>query len=433
MSQAANATAQRAFVLGGGIVGVCCAYALQRSGFTTTLIEKGAPGHAASFGNSASIGLASVPPLGMPGMMRNLPRMLMDPNHALVIRLRHLPQTLPWLMRFRRTLSPVRVQAITNARAGLLSHAGNAYKSLLVEIGRTELIRTTGLIFAYESRRSFEGARAGLALRRSHGIEVQELDGPALRDLEPAISDRAVCGVHFPIVQTVTNPLDLTEAILGAFRARGGRVLCKSVRGFETGPAGISRIVTDAARHECDLAVLAAGAWSGRLARMLGDRVSIVPERGYHIMIAAPPHMPAIPVVSGDHNVSISTLTTGLRMTTMAELTSIDAPADYARALRIFRAAAPLIRRLELDTTTPWASRWMGARPSTPDSLPVIGRSPRHRNTIYACGHGHLGVTFGAITGAIVGSLARGETPNFDITPYRPDRPFDGSHLTNRC
>ena len=153
MSQAANATAQRAFVLGGGIVGVCCAYALQRSGFTTTLIEKGAPGHAASFGNSASIGLASVPPLGMPGMMRNLPRMLMDPNHALVIRLRHLPQTLPWLMRFRRTLSPVRVQAITNARAGLLSHAGNAYKSLLVEIGRTELIRTTGLIFAYESRR----------------------------------------------------------------------------------------------------------------------------------------------------------------------------------------------------------------------------------------------------------------------------------------
>ncbi len=428
MSQQASA-AGRAFVIGGGIVGVCSAYALQLNGFATTLIEKGVPGHAASFGNSASIGLASVPPLGMPGMMRTLPRMLADPNHALVIRLRHLPQTLPWLMRFRRALAPARVDAIAAARAALLSHAGTAYESLLAEIGRTELIRTTGLILAYESRNSFAGARAGLALRRRHGIEVRELDGPALRDLEPAISERAVCGVHFPIVQTVTNPLDLTEAILGAFRARGGRVLCETVRGFETGPAGVSRIITDAARHECDLVVLAAGAWSGALARMLGERVSIVAERGYHIMIPAAPRMPAIPLVSGEHNVSISTLTTGLRMTTMAELTAIEAPADHARALRIFRAAAPLIRGLDLDTTSPWASRWVGARPSTPDSLPVIGRSPRHRNVIHAFGHGHLGVTFGAVTGAVVGTLARGETPNLDITPYRPDRRFDGSHL----
>jgi D-amino-acid dehydrogenase len=112
----------------------------------------------------------------------------------------------------------------------------------------------------------------------------------------------------------------------------------------------------------------------------------------------------------------------------MAELTAIEAPADHARALRIFRSAAPLIRGLELDIS----SRWVGARPSTPDSLPVIGRSLRHRNVIHAFGHGHLGVTFGAVTGAIVGTLARGETPNLDITPYRPDRRFDGSHLNSR-
>ncbi len=421
-----DGTGQLAFVLGGGIVGACCAYALQRAGFATTLIEKDIPGHAASFGNSASIGLASVPPLGMPGMMRQLPRMLADPTHALVIRTRHLPQSLPWLLRFRRTLDPSRVEAITDARAALLAHAGTAYDSLLAEIRRPELIRTTGLIFAYESRRSFEAARAGLELRRRRGIEVRELDGPALRELEPAISERAACGVHFPIVQTVTNPLDLTQAILDAFHARGGRVLCETVRAFETDGTGVSRVMTDAARHPADLVVLSAGVWSGALARRLGDPVSILAERGYHIMINSAPAMPAIPVVSGDHNVSISTLNTGMRMTTMAELTAIDAPPDHERALRIFRAAAPLIRKLELNV----ASRWMGSRPSTPDSLPVIGRSPRHRNVIYAFGHGHLGVTFGAVTGAIVGTLARNETPNLDITPYRPDRRFDGSHLS---
>ena len=393
--------------------------------FNVSLIDKDAPGRAASFGNSASIGLASVPPLGMPGMLRDLPRMLLDPMHPLVIRWRDLPQTLPWLLRFRRTLAPARVEAIARARAALLAHAGHAYGSLLAEIGRPELIRTTGLIFVYEFRAAFEGARAGIALRRQHGIEAQELDGTALRMLEPAVSERAVCGVHFPIVQTVTDPLTLTEAIIDAFRTRGGRVLRETVRGFETGPHGVAQVITDVAQHACDQVVLAAGAWSAKLVALLGEAVAVTAERGYHVMIEDAPHMPAIPVVSGDRNVGIFTLTSGLRMTTMAEFTAIDAPPDHERALRIFGGAAGLIRGLELNV----ASRWVGSRPSTPDSLPVIGRSPRHRNVIYAFGHGHLGVTFGAVTGAIVGTLARDETPNLDITPYRPDRRFDGSHL----
>jgi D-amino-acid dehydrogenase len=426
VSQSANvAAAQTAFVLGGGIVGACCALALVRRGFDVALIEKDAPGRAASFGNSASIGLASVPPTGMPGMMRDLPRMLLDPMHPLVIRWRHLPQTLPWLLRFRRALAPARVEAIAGARAALLTRAGHAYDSLLAEIGRPELIRHTGLIFAYESRAAFEHARGGIALRRRHGIEARELDGVALRALEPALSDRAVCGVHYPIVQTVVNPLSLTEAIVDAFRARGGRVLREEVRGFELGPHGVAQAVTDAGRHACDLVVLAAGAWSRQLGALLGEAVTLIAERGYHVMIENAPHLPAIPVAAGDRNVSISTLTTGLRMTTMAELTTIDAPPDHDRALRVFRGAAGLIRGLELNI----ASRWVGSRPSTPDSLPVIGRSPRHRNVIYAFGHGHLGLTFGAVTGAIVGTIARDESPNLDITPYRPDRRFDGSHL----
>ena len=422
MSEQAQPTA---FVLGGGIVGVCCAYALQRQGFATTLVEKDQPGRAASFGNSASIGLASVPPLGMPGMMRDLPRMLRDPLHSLVIRARSLPRTLPWLDRFRRALPPGRVDAISDARAALLAHAGAAYDTLLAEIGRRELIRPTGLLAAYESRAAFEGSRAGITLRRDRGIEARELEGPALRELEPALSERVTCGVHYPAVQTVTNPIDLTHAVLDAFLAQGGRLLCETVRGFETGPGGITAVVTDTARHPASLAVLAAGAWSAALAARLGERIAITAERGYHVMIPAAPHMPAIPVIAGDHNVSIVTLSAGLRMTTMAELAAIDAPPDHARALRIFRAAAPLIRGLELEV----ASRWVGARPSTPDSLPVIGRSARHPNLLYASGHGHLGVTFAAVTARIVAALARGEAPGLDITPYRPDRAFDGSHL----
>ena len=415
----------KAIVIGGGIIGACCGYNLLRAGYDVTILEKDKPGHAASFGNSGSIGLASVPPLGMPGMLKDVPRMLLDPMHPLVVRWGHLATSVPWLRKFIRSTAPARVEAITTARATLLRHAGTAYDSLLAEIGRPDVIHGGGLIFAYETQAAFDGARGGIALRQRHGIEAHELTGAQLRELEPAISERAAAGVYYPVVQTVTHPLALTEAILDAFRAQGGRVLQEEIRALTPGPNGIAAVVTNIASHPTDLTVLAAGAWTAQLAKLLGETLPIIAERGYHIMIDHPAITPAIPVVSGDRNVSITTMTTGLRMTTMAEFAAIDAPPDHARALKIFQGTAPLIRGLEI---TP-ASRWMGARPSTPDSLPVIGRSPRHRNVIYAAGHGHLGLTFGAITGRIVATLARDETPNLDITPYRPDRAFDGSHL----
>ncbi len=127
MLNAPDPAASKAIVIGGGIVGACCAYTLMRRGFAVTLLEKDEPGRAASFGNSASIGLASVPPLGMPGMLKDVPRMLLDPNHALVVRWRHLPTSLPWLLRFTRSMAPERAEAIGRARAALLSHAGTAY------------------------------------------------------------------------------------------------------------------------------------------------------------------------------------------------------------------------------------------------------------------------------------------------------------------
>jgi D-amino-acid dehydrogenase len=418
----------RAMVLGGGIVGVCCAYALARRGFDVSIIEKDTPGRAASFGNSGSIGLGSVPPLGMPGILRDVPKMLIDSGHPLVIRWRSLHKTLPWLLKFRNALAPARVEAIAAARAHLLSHAGAAYDSLLNEIGHSELIYGRGLIATYETQAAFERARAGIELRRRHGITCTEMTGAALRELEPALSGRVVAGYHYPAVRTVIDPYSVTTAVLDAFRALGGHVLRETVLDFERGLMGVARVITDVASHDSDLVVLATGAWTRELAAKLGDRIQVTPERGYHIMIDTPPDSPTIPIMAGDRNVTITSMTGGLRMTTMAEFTTADAPPDHDRALRLFQAAAGVIRGLEVKV----ASRWMGSRPSTPDSLPVIGRSPNAANVIYASGHGHLGLTFGAVTASIVAQLARDETPNLDISAFRPDRAFDGSHLPPR-
>jgi D-amino-acid dehydrogenase len=427
-SSAAKEQAPRAVVVGAGIVGACCAYALQRAGFDVLLIEKDEPGRAASYGNSGSIGLSSTPPLGMPGMLKDVPRMLLDPTHALVIRWKHLPLVLPWFLKFAQTLKPERVEAISHARAALLAHAGEAYDDLLAEIGRPELIYGNGLIFAYETEEAFARARYSMELRRRTGIELREMNVAELKAIEPALSDKVRKGIFLPNVRTTTNPLRLTEAIVAAFRARGGTLARETVLAFERGDAGVRAVVTDYGRHACDLAVIAAGAWSRTLVRDLGNAIPLAAERGYHIMIGEAAVLPKTPIVSGDRNVSIVTLDEGLRMTTMAEFAEIDAPPDHERAMRIFKGAAGLIRDLEMKV----ASRWVGSRPSTPDSLPVIGRSPRLPNVFYAFGHGHLGVTFGAVTGRLIAQLARREQPNIDVSLYRPDRDYAGGHLVHR-
>jgi D-amino-acid dehydrogenase len=414
-----------AVIVGGGIVGVCCSYALRRAGFIVTLIEKDEPGRAASYGNSGSIGLSSSPPLGTPGMFKDVPRMLLDPMHAFVIRWRHLPRAVPWFLKLARTLKPEKIEAIAKARAMLLGHAGQSYDDLLAEIGRPEIIHKTGLLFAYETDEAFSGAQYGVELRRRTGIEVRAMDSGTMRDLEPALSDKAQRGLFLPNVRTTTHPLHLTEAILAAFIARGGRLVKEAVVGFERNGSNVTAVKTDRERHPCDVAVISAGAWSRDLVKLLGDRTPLESERGYHIMIDGARNLPRIPVVSGERNVSITTMDDGLRMTTMAEFAAIDAPPDHERAMRIFKAAAGLIRDLELKV----ASRWVGSRPSTPDSLPVIGRSPRARNVLYAFGHGHLGVTFGAITGKLIAQMARDERPNIDVSLFRPDRDYTADHL----
>jgi D-amino-acid dehydrogenase len=417
--------ARHVIIVGGGIVGVCCGFSLLRAGFDVTIIEKDEPGRAASYGNSGSIGLGSSPPLGMPGMLKEVPKMLLDPMHALVVRWARLPFALPWFWKFTRTLDPGRVEAIARARAALLVESGKAYDALLAEIDHRDLIYSRGLIFAYESEATLRGARAGVELRRRTGIEVQELSGDAAREVEPTLSDSIVGGIFVPNVRTTTNPLRLTTAILDAYLQRGGRLLREQVQGFERQGKTVRAVITDQGRHACDMAVISAGAWSRRLVQKLGDSVPLEAERGYHIMIDNPTVMPAVPVVSGDRNVAITSFDNGLRLTTMAEFAEIDAPPDHERALKLFKASASILRNLEIRVD----SRWVGSRPSTPDSLPVIGRATDWSNVFYAFGHGHLGLTFAPVTGNLITDLALDRKPAMDILPYRPDRKYDGSHL----
>jgi D-amino-acid dehydrogenase len=405
-------------VIGAGIVGVCCALHLQREGFKVRLVEKDAPGMKASFGNSGSFGTASCVPFAMPGVLKKVPRMLFDSESPLKLRWSHLPKALPWFLRFVEAARPSRVEAIAAARNSLLKHTHEGYAPLIESAGAEKWVNDDGLLMTFESEAAFEGATYALDLRRRHGVHMDILDGNEARQMEPALSDKVVKAVSLPEVGRTIDPLRLTEALAADFVRRGGEIVNAEVRGFEMGEEGPSKLLTDRGVLEVEMVVIAAGVWSRMLAAQLGTRVPLEAERGYHVMFANPAVKLRKALVSADRSVSLAHMHEGIRATGVAEFAAPDAPADMANARMVQRHAQILVPGLTGEPT----SQWMGPRPSHPDSKPVIGRSPRHANVLFAFGHDHLGLTMAGITGKLVAELAADRPPSVDLLPFRPDR-----------
>jgi D-amino-acid dehydrogenase len=411
-------TSRHVAVVGAGIVGVCAALYLQRDGHRVTLIDRQGPGEGASKGNAAVIAAESCVPVATPGILWRVPGMLMDPLGPLAIRWRYLPRLAPWLWEFVKASSPARVEEISGALRPLLTQAVDSYVPLLKNAGIEDMLRRTGWLGVYESERKFAAAQPDLALQRRRGVQMQVLPAEEIRQFEPCLAPIYKHAVYFPENAYVTNNYRLVQALAESLVRGGGAVLKEDVRDFEIGPNGPTHVVTDRTRHAVDAVAITGGAWSKALARRLGHRPLLDTERGYHVMFPNPGVAPRLPIYSGDYSFAVTPLEHGLRFAGTVELGGLEAPPNYARAQVLVERGRRMFPQLNETGRT----EWMGFRPSMPDSVPVISGSDKHRNAVFAFGHGHIGLTLGAVTGRLVADLVAGRDPGLDMRPYRIDR-----------
>ena len=413
-----NEPAPHVTVIGAGIVGVCCAEWLRRSGCRVTVIDRGEPGRGASYGNAGMLQIDSVVPLGTPGVLKKVPGMLRDPLGPLAIRWGYLPWIAPWLARFVAASRPDRVEEISIALAALLGRSADAYRELTHGTDAADLLRPTGTIHVYRTDAGFEAARWAHDLRRRRDIRSEELHDGEIRQMEPALSPAIKHAVFAPDCLQIADPLVLTQRIAEGFVRAGGTMLRESVSDIDIGPGGPRRVITETGAHDVDRLVLAAGAWSRKLARRLGARVPLDTERGYHLMLPKPGIDLRVSIIAGERKIAITPIGDGIRLAGTVEFGGLRRPPDYRRA----RIMAGMAKELIPDIDTDGAAEWMGFRPSMPDSLPVIGRSPKYGNAYFAFGHGHSGLSMGALTGSLIADLVMGRTPPIDLSPYRADR-----------
>jgi len=406
-------------VVGAGIVGVSCALHLQRLGAAVILIDRGEPGHAdaASYGNGGILARSAVVPVATPGILRKAPSMLFGADGPLFLRWSYLPRLLPWLVPYLRSSSREKVEHIARNLAPLLFDSVDEHRALAQGTEAGRWLRTCEYVYLYDSRDAFERDAFGWDLRREHGFEWDTLEGGAIRDFDPALSSQYGFAVRLKDHGMVAKPGNYVSDLAKAFAADGGEILQADIKHVETSGDGVI-LKTHGDDIETDKVVIAAGAWSKRLAVELGSNPPLDTERGYHVQFPEPGVGPRLPVYSIERAFVASPLEVGLRVAGTVELGGLNAAPNWNRAEVLLGHAKRWFPGLETGGMT----RWMGFRPSMPDSLPVIGRSPRFSNVIFAFGHGHCGMMLGARTGEIVAALHAKRDPGLDLSPYRIDR-----------
>ncbi len=408
--------AQRVVVVGAGIVGVCCALHLQHARHETTLIDPRGPGTVTSFGNAGGVVAGSVVPNSTPALRRNIPRILFDRDSPVRLRWSYLPKIAPWLLRFLREGSDSRVRQIARSLQPLVSRAYEAHRELIALAGADGIVRPVGWLKVYETEAGFAGTAYDREIMAANDVNFDVLNADEIHQLEPALAPRFVKGLLQPDSAFVSSPYKLTEAYVAHFVRLGGTVVQDRVRGVRPTDGGIE-LDCERGFLAFDAGVIAAGAWSKQLAGQLGDHVLLDTERGYHLNIDSPTELRR-PVVFPEKGFVLAPMQDGVRLTSGVELGGLDAPPDFSRIRRLLPHAQQMLPGLSDKVTR----EWMGYRPSTPDSLPVIGTSPRTPHVVYAFGHQHLGLTLSAITGRLVAALVGGPAPEIDLSPYRVGR-----------
>ncbi|MDZ4735769.1 MAG: FAD-dependent oxidoreductase [Rhodospirillaceae bacterium] len=408
-------------VIGAGIVGVCTALYLQRDGRRVTLFDAGGPGEGTSYGNAAVIAAGAAEPVAMPGIIWRVPGMLVDPLGPLSIRWRYLPKLLPWLAQFVLASRHWRVEESAKALAALSKQSIAAYRTLTGAIGIDDMIVERGWLSVYGSDAGLAGTAEELDLLKRNGMHFEILKKAEIRQFEPSLGDQFEHAVwHKDHAHTVDN-FGLVQKLAQHFLANGGKFERGRVQDFTLGPSGPTHVVTSEGRHEIDAVVIAAGAWSKPLSARLGHWVPLETERGYHVMLPHAGVAPRLPIHLGDNGFVATALNGGLRFAGTVELGGLDLPPNWKRADVLLKHGKRVFPTI--DTTD--RRYWMGFRPSVPDSVPVISQGARYANTFFAFGHGHLGLTYGAITGRLIADLVAGRNAALDMTPYRVDRAWN--------
>lgn len=418
-------------IIGAGIVGLSTALHLLRHQKRVIVIDRVPPGapQSTSYGNAGVLARCAFIPVLTPEVARKIPHMLIDRNSPLYFRWSYLPRLLPWLLPYLANARRPRVEAIARALAPLVTDSVTEHKALAADTPAARRIQPADYLFAYSNRAAFDADHSIWQLRAHAGFTWQTLNGDEVQEYEPALANSpAGRALRFAVRVAqhahINSPGDYIAELAAQVMRLGGQIHRAEVMQIRPHAQHLT-LLTRAARGDANPAneipvsqtVIAAGAWSlTRFGKQFGVKIPLQSERGYHLHFrnAKGKGTPTNPLMIAQRKISISPMGEDLRLSGVTEFAGIHAAPRRAPLRMLHRNAREFLPHLfpqskrkasAQKNPPPPPTEWLGHRPTTADSLPILGASPRDPRVFFACGHQHIGLTAGAKSGRIIAEL----------------------------
>jgi len=405
-------------VLGAGVIGLSSAISLQQAGFKVTLIDTQQPGLGTSFGNAGLFADYARLPFANFAMLKKIPKMLLDKSSPLAIAPNYTPNLITYAKEYLKACKASHYNAAKQGLYNLHSIAREADKALISASKSEHLISQQGFLGLFSTSKSFELAKPSFIEREQQGATLELLSSDRIRSLEPQLKMPFHGAVYYPNTYHSLDPQLYSESLFTYFKKHGG--IFRQEKITQINPIDSTNVIelrSVLQNNQYDQLVIATGAATKSLVEQLHLSIPQVCERGYHLMLKDSTFTLNRPIAWMNQGVHMTPMTKGIRVAGTAEYAENDAPPSaHRKAVMLNHAKQMLGSEITVE------SSWVGSRPTTPDSLPIIAKMQRQPNVTLAFGHGHLGLTFAAATARVVTQLVANKKPEIDISAFSAER-----------
>lgn len=404
-------------VLGAGIVGICTALSLLERGVPVTIIDRGAPGQETSYGNAGVVSPWSCIPQAMPGIWKNIPKLMLTGVRPLSIHPRYMLKMVPWGLRFLYQSREDRARKAVDAMSGLCGPSIDLFEKHLRGTGHEDLLVDSLYVQAFRDDSTATLDSLDSQMRANKGAELELIGRDALAQMEPALSPDFKAAVVVKGAARVRTPGRVATVLAEKAARMGATFVQADIQRIRRTGDGWMVHCADADRPAGRL-VICMGVWSQKLLEGAGVRVPLMSERGYHAEFPDPGVSLNNLIMDVDGKFIASSMEGGLRVAGHAEFGPIDAPPSQRRQKVLARAAKAAFPGLQDKAV----NFWMGRRPSFPDSLPMIDEVEGQPGLFLNFGHSHYGLMMSPASGEMVAQMICRTPSNADVTPYAVDR-----------
>ncbi|GGG55288.1 NAD(P)/FAD-dependent oxidoreductase [Bizionia arctica] len=409
-------------IIGGGIIGLCSAYYLQKEGHQVTIIDQSNMDTGASYVNAGYLSPSHLVPLSAPGVMKKGLKWMLNSASPLYIKPRLNTDFIKWTLAFNKSCDANHVKRAIPAIKGIALWSQDLYDDIKRDENFNFHYQKKGLLMLCQTDKMLEEEIEMAHLAKREGLDVSEISKEELKALEPNATFNIKGATYFKCDSHMTPQEFMTE-MKAHLKAVGVRFFPnEKVEDLVVNNEKIEAVKTNNQTLKADEFVLSAGSWSSLLSKKLGLKLLLQAGKGYRINTTQDTGI-TIPSILAEAKVAVTPMNGFTRFAGTMEIAGINDNINKVRVEAIAKAASSFYPEITLtqEEKNDVAS---GLRPVSPDGLPYIGKSSKCKNLTIATGHAMMGLSMGSATGKLISEIISDKKTTLNINPFHPDRKF---------